>query len=128
MGGHLISFVGDVSAAGVADPLAVSNANPLPVALSGGIGGLSVAGTVADSAAVGANFINVEVFTDQAGTLNLFGEVSGGAFRLVSSVAVAANTFASIRVPTGYQFWQVTLVNGPVAQTLLALAVTGNSA
>lgn len=53
----MISFLGStVVGSGQAVPQVVSATNPLPVSLSGGIGGLSVAGTVADGAAVGAQF------------------------------------------------------------------------
>lgn len=52
----LLNFLGSTTTAGGAVPQVVSNANPLPVALSGGIGGLAVAGTVADSTAVATQF------------------------------------------------------------------------
>lgn len=54
--GVMISYLGDTLASGQAVPQVVSPANPLPVALSGGIGGLSVAGTVADGALAGGQF------------------------------------------------------------------------
>lgn len=54
--GVVISFHDSSTAAVLATPIIVSNANPLPVTLSGGIGGLSVAGTIANGAAAGAQF------------------------------------------------------------------------
>lgn len=54
--GVTISFSAATTVGGGLAPQVVSNANPLPVALSGGIGGLAVAGTVADATAVLAQF------------------------------------------------------------------------
>lgn len=62
-----ISFLSDAPVvAGGNTPIAVSNANPLPVALSGGLAGMAVAGTVADGAAVGITFPVVVAGVDQA--------------------------------------------------------------
>jgi hypothetical protein len=55
-GGAMISYLGSTLTSGAAGPQVVSLANPLPVQLSGGIGGLSVAGTEADATAVGGQF------------------------------------------------------------------------
>jgi hypothetical protein len=48
MSGVLISFLGNTLASGSAVPQVVSNANPMPVTLSGGIGGLNVQGVQAN--------------------------------------------------------------------------------
>jgi hypothetical protein len=49
----VLAFLAGSPPTAPADPVAVSADNPLPVTLSGGIGGLAVAGTVADGAAAG---------------------------------------------------------------------------
>lgn len=113
MNAALVNFLGSTTAAGGAVPLAVSTANPLPVTLSGGIGGLSVAGTVADSSAVAAQFpvtvggvdyatgFTHRLNTDSTGRLNVNVITGGGSSNVSGTVAAGGSSVGQNPVTTG---------------------------
>lgn len=83
-GGVLISFLGNALANSQAVPQVVSAANPFPVTLSGGIGGLSVAGTVADGALALAQFpVTVGGIDTSTGLLHRLSVDATGALKIV---------------------------------------------
>lgn len=85
MSGFLISFLGSLLAPNdQAVPQVVSTANPLPVTLSGGIGGLSVAGTVADGALALTQFpVTVGGIDTATGLLHRLSVDATGALKIV---------------------------------------------
>lgn len=101
----MISFLGSAVAGGGAVPQVVSNANPLPVTLSGGIGGLAVAGTIAAGAAVGAQFpvtvggidgggLARQLLTDATGVLQVNATLAGGSITVAQGAGNTANPWA----------------------------------
>lgn len=89
MGPMMLNFLGTTLISGSAVPQVVSAANPLPVTLSGGIGGLAVAGTIAAGAAVGGQFpvtvggvdgggLARQLLTDATGVLQVNATIAGG--------------------------------------------------
>lgn len=98
----MISFLGSTLASGGAVPQVVSNADPLPVILSGGLAGLAVAGTQADGSLQLAQFpvtiggvdnatdLLHTLSTDATGALNV-NLAGGGAVTVVQPTAANLN-------------------------------------
>lgn len=116
---QMISYLGGTSASGAALPQVVSTAFPLPVTLSGGLGGLAVAGTVAAGAAVGAQFpvtvggvdgggLARQFLTDATGVLQVNASIAGGTITVAQGAGNTANPWT---------------VQGPVAG---GVATSGN--
>lgn len=111
---HMLSFLGSTVVSGAAVPQVVSAANPLPVTLSGGIGGLAVAGTIAAGAAAAGQFpVTVggvdggglvrQLLTDATGVLQVNASLAGG--------AITANQGAPNTNPNAWPVSQATAAN-----------------
>lgn len=113
MTGTMVSFLGGTVLAGGAVPVAVSNANPLPVTLSGGLTGLAVSGVQPAGALATENPVLVsgidnsgiirDLRTDATGALVVAGG-GGGNVQGVNAANVVATPFPVIvggQDPTG---------------------------
>lgn len=94
-----------------------------------GVGGVYSSGSINNSsvsAYADNSYINIGVLTDQAGTLVVNAQPAPGTVqRLISTTAIAANTYTTVRLATIFQLFTVVYTNGGVAQTFFSLAITG---
>lgn len=115
----LTTIVDGSKASRVADVNCITwNGSNVNLAANGVYTGSSRDGGATDGGVSSFSYFNGGFFADQAGTAYLEGSWNGVTWFVLTSAAIAINTFLNLRVPITFKFHRTRVVNGAAAQTV----------